>query len=330
MDDQYSLVWFGFLAATFVALTVHKRNSAWGVLAAVFIVLSVQIRLSIPVDAVRDFAPYFDSFQEVKFGSVPRELLFEPYRLVLFKSILVFDGLDSLEQIRLTYYLHFVVVTGSFLWLAYLKDVSAQVKLILFLAFYPVMAFVWIQAGAAYVAACVLFLVIANRSKFSLLHYVLPLMHASMAPLLVVMKVKDFRPFGKAVAIGALVVVGYLALQSSYAQHIVGTLDYYAQTADRRTSDSLLMFHSANILAFLALAAISVEFRKNFPILVLMGIYMVAYLVNPVIGARLFPLVLIACIVQRIEIPRRVPLTLLLALMYTPVYFARFDQIFRS
>lgn len=328
MADQFSLIWVGLLAASFVALTVHKRNSAWGFLAAVFIVLSAVTRLSIPVDAVRDFAPYFASFQEVKLGNVPQALLFEPYRLVLFKFILLFSGLDSIEQIRLTYYLHFIAVTAFFLWLAYLKDVSAQVKLILFLAFYPVLALVWIQTGAAYVAACVLFLVVSNRSKFSFLHYLLPLIHASMTPLLVVMKVRDFRPVGKALAIGALVVVVYLAFESSYARHIAGTLDYYVQSADLRTSDSLLLFHIANILAFLGLAASSVDFRRNFPILVLMGLYMGAYQVNPVVGARLFPLVLIACIVQRIDIPRRVPVMLLLAAVYTPVYFARFDQVF--
>lgn len=328
MGEQISIVWTGLLALTFVALTLHKRNNAWGVLAAVFVVLSARIRLSIPVDAVRDFAPYFASFQEVKFGNVPSELIFEPYRLVLFKFILLFNGLDSFEQIRLTYYLHFIAVTAFFLWLAYLRDVSAQVKLILFLAFYPVLAFVWIQAGAAYVTACVLFLAIANRSKFSFLHYLLPLVHSAMTPLLVVMKVKDLRPFGKALAVGGLIVVGYLALESSYAQHILGILDYYAQSADRRTSESFLLFHLANIVAFVALAATSVDFRKNFPVMVLMGIYLAAYQVNPVIGARLFPLVLIACLVQRIDIPRRMPVTLMLALMYLPVYFARFDQVF--
>ncbi|GGL29685.1 hypothetical protein H9L10_02140 [Phycicoccus endophyticus] len=327
MIDDVSLAWFGLHAVTFVALTLHKRTNAWALLAAVFVVLSVGIRLSIPVDAVRDFSPYYAAFQQVQVGSIPRELFFEPYRLVLFQAILMLDGLDSHQQIALIYYLHFIVVTGFFLWLAYLTNVSPQVKVVLFLTFYPVMALVWIQAGAAYVAACFLFLVVGNRSKFGLTHYLLPLFHASLAPLVVAMKVKDLRPIGKVLAVGVMAIVGYFALESSYAQYIVGTLSYYAQTADQRTSDSFLLLYVASILTYLVLAAISIDFRKNFPILVLMGVYVGAYQINPVVGTRLFPLVLIACIAQRIDIPRRVPVTLLLALVYVPVYFVRFHQV---
>jgi hypothetical protein len=315
------------LAVTFILLTIQKKNGMWLFSAVVFTLTAAFIKHSIDIRDVKDFAPYFASFRAVKNGTVPTELLVEPYRLALFKVVEFFGNTDDLSQIGLIYYFHFLVVTGFFVWLAYLKEVTFELKLVLFLAFFPTMAFVWIRSGMVYVASCVLFLNVTSR-RFRVLHFLLPLIHASVTPLVVAMKIKDFSPMRKGLIILASVVAGFFILESSYVQYIIHKLDRYSETSDRRTSIDLLLFHAANILTFIYLALINSKFRKNFVVLVLMGTYILLYFVNPIVGIRVFPLVLIAGIVQRISFPRYQHLTLWVCAAYLPVYFARFDQIF--
>jgi hypothetical protein len=144
------------LAVVYAILLVQQKSNRWLLTALAFVAISLTIRLSIDVSAVRDFRPYFDSFQQVKYGLPAPELAGEPYRYLLFRAALLFGDLPDRLQIDGIYYFHFFVVTGFFLWLAYLRDVGFEVKLILFLAFYPVFAYVWIRAGMAYVVAVVL------------------------------------------------------------------------------------------------------------------------------------------------------------------------------
>lgn len=327
MASPYLLAVQGLLALAFVLMATHKRTDAWWLLAFLFTILASSVRLSISMDSVRDFEPYFRSFRQLKYGTVPQELLFEPYRLGLWKSILLLDGLDSNAQIAIAYFFHFAVVTAFFIWLAYLKGVGFEAKIILFLAFYPPMAFVWIKAGMAYVVACFLFIVISNRSKLRVLHFAPILFHASLAVFVAVMKSKDLRPVLRVIVLVAGAAAAYLLLESSYAQYVGGKLDHYAATADERTSNLLLLFQVANVLTFAALALLSEAFRRNLALWALMAICMGMYLVNPVVGVRLFPLVLIACLVQGISFPRYRHLTFWIAVAYTPVYFFRFDEI---
>ena len=326
MDSAVFNLSMGVLAITYILLTVQKKNGLWLFSAVLFSITAAFVRYFVGIDEVRDFTPYFNSFLAVKYGTVPTELLFEPYRLAIFQLVMLFGDMDAKAQIAVIYYFHFVVVTAFFLWLAYFKEASFEAKVILFLAFYPTMAFVWIRSGMAYAAACFLFLSV-TQGRARILHYMLPLIHSSVIPLVVALKIKDLTAIRKALIIAASFVVGYFVLESSYAQYIIYKLERYSETDALRTSFDLLLFHAANILVFIYLALINSWFRKNFAVMVLMGTYMAMYFVNPVMGLRVFPLVLIASLVQRIPFPRYQLLTLVISTAYLPIYFGRFDQI---
>lgn len=314
------------LALVFILLVILKKNGARVLLAALFLLFSAALRLSIEVDAVRDFYPYYDSFLAVRHGYVSPDLLIEPYRLVLYRSVLLLGDIDSLSQITAIYYLHFTVVTLLFLWIASLRDVSFEAKLLLFLAFYPAIAFVWIRAGMAYMAACYL-LYTFTQGRGRLLHLVLPVFHVSTIPILAVIWIKGLRPLQKGIIIAAIVALALLALETNYANYVLLKWNAYTDSADERTSTNLLLLHLFNIAIFVYFAVINVEFRKNFAILVLMAMYLVFYWFNPVMGLRVFPFVPIACIVQRIYFHGYKGLTLGLILALCPVYLYRFDQI---
>lgn len=314
-------------AATFALMVFGNQKSIRYPVAALFVVVSFMLRFEIDVHAVRDFQPYFNSFRVVKYQQVPTELFFEPYRLLLFQSILLFGKFDDMAQITAVYYLHFAIVTLFFIWIAWLRDVSFEVKLILFLAFYPGIAFVWLRAGMAYMATAYIFYTVVNK-KWQFLHYTTPAFHASSLPFLFIKKISNLRLFYKVIASAAFIILSYFLLETSYVQYINYKLERYADTGDLRTSTSLLIFHLANIIAFLYFAAINREFRTNFVILFLMVVYMMAYYVNPVTGLRLFPFVLIAVITERIKFTRYQWLSILVAAAYIPVYYERFNQIF--
>ena len=120
------------LAVVYAILLVQQKSNRSLLTAAAFVAISLTIRLSIDVSAVRDFRPYFDSFQQVKYGLPAPELAGEPYRYLLFRAALLFGDLPDRLQIDGIYYFHFFVVTAFFLWLAYLRDVGFEIKLILF------------------------------------------------------------------------------------------------------------------------------------------------------------------------------------------------------
>lgn len=314
------------LVLLFTLLAVIKRSNLWVVFAVAFVVVSLLLRISIEPSMVRDFAPYFESFQIVKYGFVPAELLIEPYRLILFKVILAFGDFDSSSQIVAIYLVHFLLVTLFFLWLAFQRTISFEVKLILFLAFYPPMAFVWIRAGMAYIASCFLILTF-NQGRWKILHFLLPAIHLSTVPLLIATLTKDIRPARKMLVTSGIVLVGFFALNSPYGDYVTNKWVRYVETGDSKDSINFLIFHLFGIFIFLYFAFINPKFRKNYTVLFSMATYLGLYSINPVLGLRMFPFVLIACMIEGLYFQRYQRLTLLVVLGFVPMYFFRFQQI---
>jgi len=54
---------------------------------------------------------------------------------------------------------------------------------------------------------------------------------------------------------------------------------------------------------------------------------MLMFYFNPVVGLRVFPFVLIACVAERMQFTQYKLVSLLLIGGYVPVYLARFNQI---
>ncbi|MEP2735215.1 MAG: hypothetical protein ABJP34_02870 [Erythrobacter sp.] len=327
MDSVYSIILMTLVLVSYTILLFTKKNAFWLIWAGLFVLVSILLRNEIDVTQIRDFSAYFDSFLKVKHSTIPTQLLFEPYRLIAFQVVLLFGDFGSLSQITAFYYFHFLVVTAFFLWLAFQEEVTFEVKLILFLAFYPAMAFVWIRAGMGYVATCYLLYAFAS-GKFRALQFAVPLFHASTIPILLVSKIKDLKLLHKTAILIVAMVAVYFIFESSYAQYLGDKVERYSDTSERRTSLNLILFQIANVLLFIYLAIINPQFRTNFVVLLLMGICVLIYFVNPVMGLRMFPFVLIASIVQRIEFPRFKLLSLIISAGYVPIYYFRFDQIF--
>jgi hypothetical protein len=327
MDSVLTTFFIGLVLALYTLLIFTRQTYIWIALALLFVVASAFLRWSVEVEGVRDFAPYFKSYMTVRYGTIPQELWFEPYRLILLQTVLLYETPDILGQITAVYYIHFAIVTAFFLWLAYQKEVSFEAKLVLFLAFYPTIAFVWLRAGMGYVAACFLMSVFAY-GRWRGLQFMLPLFHASTFPILLVNKVKNLKTIQRTGIVLVAAAAVFLAVGTSYADYITYKVERYSDTSDSRSSVNLLLFHIANIFVFLYLAAINKKFRTNFSVLVLMAIYMGVYFVNPVMGLRMFPFVLIATIVERISFTRFKFLTLVVCAGYVPIYLARFDQVF--
>lgn len=326
MDSLMMQLMYGLLAALYVLLLKHKRNEVWGFFAVVFVGVAITIRRYIRVDAVHDFAPYYASFRQVKSGVFPADLLIEPYRVVLFKFFLLFDGLSDMSAMRLIYYFHFAAVTAFFVWLARNEKVSSEAALILFLAFYPTMAFVWIRSGMSIVAAGALALVAASRHA-PIAQWLLPLIHASSAPFVVAYKTRSIAVIKRAVILALAGAAGFYLIESSYMQYVFSKWDRYSSTSDARESRNLLLFHGANVLAFLYFYIVSPQIRRSYVVLLLMGTYIVLFFFSPIMGLRTFPFVLIAIMAEKITFPPHAILNLVVCLGYLPIFFSRFEQI---
>lgn len=323
---EFNIILQALLVVTFSTLVIQKKNSARAFTAIAFVIISFLLRFSIDVDTVRDFRPYYESFLTVKYSHIPPEMLIEPYRVILFQTILLFGGEDSLVQIQAVYFIHFLCVTAFFIWLSYLKDVSFVTKLVLFIGFYPPIAFVWVRAGMAYMASCYLIYTF-SQGRWRPLHFLLPFIHISTIPLLLVTMIRGFGPYKKALIILVLAPIAFLLLDSSYANYAFNKWNRYSETGAQRDSTGLFVLHMFNIFLFVYLAIINAQFRKNFLVLSMMATYIALYYFNPVMGLRVFPFVLIACIVERILFVRYGYMTLIVVLALLPVYFFRFNQI---
>lgn len=315
------------VAVFYVLIVVWKRNNFAILLSTAFVFSSIFLRLNVDPQSLKDFTPYFSSFQLVKYDAVPIHLWIEPYRLLLFRSVILFGDFNDISQIKAIYYLHFAIVTLFFLWLAWLRDVAIEIKLVLFLAFYPTIAFVWLRSGMAIVVAGYL-LYTFQRGRLQALHYILPMFHITTLVLLTAKKTQDMRVFSKAVVLIVTSLLFYTVFETAYGQYILNKLERYSETSDRRTSLSLLMFHAANFLTTSYLMLISTRFRRSYLIRILSGFYMLSYFLNPVIALRIFPFVLIAAIAERGSHSRYQLFSSAIACVYFVVYFARFDQIF--
>jgi hypothetical protein len=151
--------------------------------------------------------------------------------------------------------------------------------------------------------------------------------HSSSLAFLLMMKLKQAHLQWKLAILLAVAVVLYVAVESDYVRYLIYKLERYDETSDARSSNALFVFHFINIATFLYLSAINARFRNNFAILGMMGAYMLMFYFNPVVGLRVFPFVLIACVVERMQFTQYKLVSLLLIGGYVPVYLARFNQI---
>jgi hypothetical protein len=151
--------------------------------------------------------------------------------------------------------------------------------------------------------------------------------HSSSLAFLLMMKLKQAHLQWKLAILLAVAVVLYVALESDYVRYLIYKLERYDETSDARSSNALFVFHFINIATFLYLSAINARFRNNFAILGMMGAYMLMFYFNPVVGLRVFPFVLIACVAERMQFTQYKLVSLLLIGGYVPVYLARFNQI---
>lgn len=220
-----------FVAVSYSLLVFWKRSNMLVLLSMAFVVASVLLRLEVDSRTLKDFAPYFSSFQIVKYDYIPVELWIEPYRLLLFQFVVLFGDFSDIRQITAIYYLHFAIVTVFFLWLAWLKDVTFEIKLVLFLAFYPTIAFVWLRSGMAYVMAGYL-LYTFSRGRLQALHYILPAFHASSLAILVAKKTQDLKLVYRLAALLVLSALIYAVLETAYGRYILFKLEHYSDTID--------------------------------------------------------------------------------------------------
>lgn len=327
MVPTYILLIQCLLAISYVCLILQPASVLRRVTVAIFCLLALSLRYLVDVDAVLDFSSYFANFTEVKYGTGPGGSFAEPYMLIVYRLALLCIKADDFAQIKCIYYVHFLVVTGFFVWLAVRRDITFESKLVLFLSFYPWMAFVGLRAGMAYTASCFLFLAVTNP-RLEVVQWLIPLIHASSLPYVVAMKATALKAVGRLILVSMVVALGYSVTlaDSHFVKHILGKLDRYSETASERTSVNLLLFHIANISFLSYLALINSRFRTNPAVLSLSVAYVLAYFLNPVVGIRLFPFILISSITQRITFPCHQLLTLVICLVYLPVFIARFDQ----
>ena len=152
-------------------------------------------------------------------------------------------------------------------------------------------------------------------------------MHVSTVPILAVTWIKNVGMGRKALIIGFGGIIVIAISDSAYASYIIAKFTRYAETGSQRDSLNLLIFHIFNIFLFIYFAVIDSKFRKNSAVISMMGIYFFLYLISPVMGLRMFPFVLIACIGQRISLRRHRSLTLVIITCLLPIYFFRFEQI---
>lgn len=326
MPDPQMMIFAGLVLLTYTSLVIVRKHDAWMVWAIAFVGASFCLRHSIDVSAVRDFAPYYNSLLKVKYGEVPTELYFEPYRMVIFQIIILVGGLSDQTQIAAVYYIHFFIVTAFFLWLSRRPNITFELKLILFLGFYATISFVWLRAGMGYIASCFLMIKFAE-GKWRGIKFALPLFHASTIPLVLARTIENYRLHFKVIIILVAAAGAFVLLETGYAQYLTYKIERYAETSAKRDSFNLLLFNLANIAVFFYFAATSRRFRTNFIVLVLMATTLLVYFVSPIMGVRMFPFVLIAAIIQGIPFRRFKALSVVICLGYVPIYFARFDQI---
>ena len=295
------MILISFTISLFVSYYLASFNTLkiWNKLFFIimFLIFATIIRILVAPELNKDYFGYFDLHNFNEPEDIVSFLFSEPYLYLIYKFFYLFTS-DKKFIFSLIYWFNFSITNIFFVWLLTRYDISVWKKVVLFTFYFFLFGFVLLRNAPVYMLfAC--FFYYSYRGKFSYGILLTPFMHLSALSLIITIFNKNkyyFKILFFILLILLPVLIIYIlpllnnliALQTSLSK-----IDSY--------SEELLSFSIFHKLYFVfvsfALVITLFIYKKKAinPILITTAIfYYVSFFINPILGFRFSPYVLMA------------------------------------
>lgn len=287
------LLFLFYYLASFNSLKIDHK---W-IFILCFLFSAFALRIIIDPSSNKDYYGYFQVFNFNNPDNVVSFLLSEPYIYIIYNFFELFTS-DKKYIFLGIYWFNFLITNVFFIWLVTRKDIAIWKKILLFVFYYFLFAFVLLRNGPVYIMFAYFFYSSYRNKKFLKILFT-PFMHLSALVLLVVMfhKYKHYLKIFFAVIVLLIpIFILYLIpilIEVTYLQGSVSKIDTYT-----KIDQSVALFHKIHFFFVTAVVLITIwVYKKQVlnPILITaMLFYYIAFYVSPVMGFRFSPYVFLA------------------------------------
>ncbi|OXA80190.1 hypothetical protein B0A56_07210 [Flavobacterium columnare NBRC 100251 = ATCC 23463] len=269
-----------------------------------FIVSSIVLRLNIDITLNKDYYGYYYGYSLSDFNNIFDYFLKEPYLYIQY-SFLKYLNFDHDFIFVCVYGINFILVSVFFIWLAFLNDLSAWRKNILFTLYYFLFGYVLLRNGPSYAIFSYFIYYSIREIKKSRLIFLTPFMHiSSVLPL--GLYFSDSKRYFKILflfsILASLIIIFILPyVESNPAfDKIFTKASTYSEELEEISIFHYIYFGFMFSVFILQLFFLRKKVYNPFLITTFI-IYLLGFFVNPVVGFRLSPYFLISSLFYKVE-----------------------------
>ena len=269
-----------------------------------FIFISIILRLLIDPSSNKDYVGYFEFYNLDDTPDLISFLVSEPYLYLLHKFFDIFFDKKSLI-LDCIYWFNLFLCIYFFVWLAFRDDIELWKKIIIFVFYFFLISFVLLRNAPVYIIYFYFFYYSFRAVKYKKI-IITPFIHLSALPLLLLLFHKEKNYFKYLVIViiifSPLLIFQFLPSFESIAafQSPLSRVDVYLEEMEDISLSHQIFFGFISSVLLLSW----IFFRKQIfhPIVITTFlIYYFSYFINPVIGFRYSPYVILAILLNNFE-----------------------------
>ncbi len=262
-----------------------------------FLIAAVLLRLLVNPELNKDYFGYYDLHNFEDPEDIVSFLFSEPYLYLIYKFFNFFIS-DKKTIFIFIYWWNFIITNWFFIWLATRLDLTLWKKMLLFVFYYFLFGFVLLRNGPVYILfACFFYYGYRNKKFNNVL--ITPLMHLSAISLIVTF----FHKKKYYLKIFFLLLLFLIPVFLIYILPLLNDLIAFQNSMHKVDSYSegmqvVSVFHKLYFLFISTILVITTFIYKRevvHPILLTTSVfYYISFFINPVLGFRFSPYVLMA------------------------------------
>jgi hypothetical protein len=287
----------------FLCKNYSKRGNKF-IFGFFFVFTSIILRILIDPSSSKDYIGYYEFYNFDNSAGLTSFLVSEPYLFLLYKFFHFFVVDKSLILVCV-FWFNWVLCMYFYVWLAFRDDLELWKKITIFAFYFFLFSFVVIRNAPVYIIYSYFFYYSYRAIKYKST-IITPLMHLSSLPLLLLLFHKEKNYF-KYMVIGllfflVLFIFKFLPIFENIdaLESPLNKIDTYLEDTKQKSFFHQIYFGFISGLFILSW----IIFRKQLlhPILITtLLIYYITFFINPIIGFRYSPYVILAIFLTNFE-----------------------------
>ena len=269
-----------------------------------FIFLSIVLRLLIPTDINKDYIGYYELYNYDNPENILSFLISEPYLFIIYKFFELFTS-NKRIIIECIYWFNLLISVYFYIWLAFKKDIELWKKVVIFVFYYFLTSYIVLRNAPVYFIYSYFFYYSFRALKYRKI-FLSPFMHLSSVPFLLLLFYKSKNYFkylflALILFIPILFIVVFPIIDSiEELQKSLNKVDAYTEGGSE-----VGVFHKIYFCFITLLFIISwLNIKKKLfhPIIITTFIiYYISFFINPVIGFRFSPYIILVLLLNNFE-----------------------------